>query len=111
MKFDPSKPHGVIINCKQHGRKFEQDGRYFGASGDEIVDHSKVRANTGDNEAQSLIAKAKDEAQAIVEAAKAEAARIAAEATKTQTTAVPVADTKADAKPKKADQLEATLKG
>ena len=37
------KPYGEIIGDTQ-GRKYEQDGKYFGANGDEVVDKSKQAA-------------------------------------------------------------------
>lgn len=41
MKLDKSKPYGEVINDSQ-GRRYEQGGRYFDATGNEIVDKSKV---------------------------------------------------------------------
>ena len=41
MKLDKSKPYGEIVNDSQ-GRAYEQGGRYFDPSGNEVVEKARV---------------------------------------------------------------------
>lgn len=79
MKFDPSKPHGVVFGALDD-RRYEQNGRFFDYKGDEViagettqepVDQSAIRKRT----------KAEQEAyeRDVAEAAKVLAAKMAAE--------------------------------
>jgi hypothetical protein len=45
MKLDKGKPYGEIFGDLR-GRRYEQDGRYFDAVGNEVVDKSVAKAKT-----------------------------------------------------------------